>query len=407
MGEPETVASLLPLFELVEDPRVDRTKAYPLSEILFLVVSAVVSGVNLLTDVEKFGQAKLDWLRKFLPYDNGIPSHDTIGRVLGLVEPDALERMFQRWMEATASVTDGVIAIDGQTLRGAIERGNSRSFIHMVSAFASANAVVLGQVRANEKSIEISAIPDLLETLHLKGNVVTIDAFGCQSRIARQIVQAGGDFLIAVKGNQPTLHADIIAAFREVDGADAELFHSQCVVDDKKAHRRKERRECQTLKASNLLEEPDKWPDVKSLIRAIAQRTVGDQESEVSERYFISSIANLSAERALAITRAHWRIENQLHWSLDVAFCEDDCRIYAENAAENLVVIRHIALNMLRSVQGLSGGISSKRNQAGSGQSHLTSRQRTAPSPWRHRYRRTSVSSRRRLRSGLARNVED
>lgn len=364
MGEPETVESLLPLFELVEDPRMDRTKGYPLSEILFLVLSAVVSGVNFLTEIEKFGEAKLDWFRKFMPYENGIPSHDTIGRVLGLIDPDALERMFQAWMEAAASAMEDVIAVDGKTLRGAIKRGNDRSFVHMVSAFASTNAVVLGQVRTSEKSNEISAIPQLLETLHLKGNVVTIDAIGCQTRIARQIAQAGGDFVIAVKDNQPTLHADVIDAFREVDSAETGAFHSQCVVEGKKAHGREERRECHILRAQDLLEQPDKWTDVKSLVRVVARRTVGNKESEVSERYFISSISELSADRALAITRAHWAIENQLHWSLDVAFREDDCRIYAENAAENLVVVRHVALNMLRSVQGLSGGIASKRNQA-------------------------------------------
>lgn len=355
--------SLFHLFSQVADPRVERTKDYPLPEILFLVLSAVVSGVNFLTEIEKFGQLRIDWLRKFLPYKNGIPSHHTLGRVLGLLEPDALERMFQDWMEAAACAVDGVIAIDGKTLRGAIERGNNRSFVHMVSAFASVNGVVLGQVRTHEKSNEITAIPKLLETLHLKGNIVTIDAMGCQSRIARQIVQRGGDFVIAVKENQPTLYADVTEAFREVDGADSECFLSQCVVEGKKAHGRKERRECQTLNAANLLEEPDKWPDVKSFVRVVSQRTVGEK-TETNARYFISSIADLSAEPALETTRAHWRIENQLHWSLDVAFREDSCRIYAENAAENLVVVRHVALNMLRTVQGLSGGVASKRNQA-------------------------------------------
>ena len=353
MGEPETVESLLALFSTVDDPRVDRTKGYPLEEVLFLVLSAVVSGVNFVTEIEKFGEAKLDWLRKFLPYDNGIPSHDTIGRVLGLVNPDALEQMFRAWMKAAASAFEGVIAVDGKTLRGAIGRGNSRSFVHMVSAFASANQMVLGQVRTEEKSNEITAIPRLLEVLHLKGQVVTIDAMGCQSRIAEQIVHAGGDYIIAVKDNQPTLYADVKDAFREIDGADIECFQSQCIADDKSKHGRKERRECQTIDASNLLEQQEKWPSIKSLVRVVAERTVGHKEPTVSDRYFISSIKDVSAERALSHTRDHWTVENQLHWSLDVAFREDDCRVYAENAAENLVVVRHVALNMLRSVKGL------------------------------------------------------
>lgn len=368
MGESETVDSLISLFEAVEDPRVDRTKGYSLAEILFLVLSAVLSGVNHLTEIEKFGQAKIEWLRKFLPYENGIPSHDTIGRVLGLVEPDALERMFLLWMESAASVVKGVIAVDGKTLRGAIERGNRRSFVHMVSAFASANEVVLGQVKTNEKSNEITAIPRLLETLHLKGNTVTIDAMGCQSRIARQIVEGGAEFYIAVKENQPTLYADVASAFEEVDLSGTNGFQSRCETSESKPkHGRRERRECQTLDAEGLLEQPEKWRDVKSLVRVVSHRAgsnASSKDAEGSVRYYISSAENPSAEDALARTRAHWSVENNLHWTLDVAFCEDACRIYAGNAAENLVVVRHIALNMLRSVKGVKGSIPSRRNQA-------------------------------------------
>jgi hypothetical protein len=180
-----------------------------LAEVLFLVLSAVVSGVNFLTEVEKFGQAKIEWLQSILPYKNGIPSHDTIGRVLGMLDPDELERMFVSWTAAVAEQVDGVVAIDGKAVRRAIARGNKRSFVHMVSAFTSANSLVLGQVKVDEKSNEITAIPRLLKLLQLKGAIVTIDAAGCQETIANEIVERGGQFVLAVKNNQRTLFEDV------------------------------------------------------------------------------------------------------------------------------------------------------------------------------------------------------
>ena len=183
MGDAQSMESLISLFEGLDDPRVERTRDYSLAEILFLVLSAVVSGVNFLTEVEKFGDAKLEWLRGILPYCNGIPSHDTIGRVLGMLDPDELERMFVSWMTATAKEVEGVVAVDGKAVRRAIARGDKQSFVHMVSAFASANSLVLGQVKVEEKSNEITAIPRLLDLLHLKGAIVTIDAAGCQEAI--------------------------------------------------------------------------------------------------------------------------------------------------------------------------------------------------------------------------------
>lgn len=363
MGEPQAVEPLISMFQSLEDPRVDRTKDYPLEEILFLVLSAVVSGVNFLTEVEKFGNAKLEWFRTILPYENGIPSHDTIGRVLGMLDPDALETMFASWMASIAGSIEGVVAVDGKTLRRAIARGEDRAFVHMVSAFASANSLVLGQVKTGEKSNEITAIPRLLALLHLEGAIVTIDAEGCQEAIANKIHERGGDFVLTVKSNQPTLLEDIAIAFHEVDIAGKQAFASQFETEEV-GHGRGEYRCCQTLAAADALTHKEKWKHVRTLIRVTSERR-GVGEPTTNERVFVSSIEKLDAERALALTRAHWSIENKLHWNLDVSFREDECRVYAANAAENLVVIRHIALNLLRSVQGLSGGIASKRKQAG------------------------------------------
>lgn len=364
MGEPEQVETLVAMFKNLRDPRVDRTKDYPLEEILFLVLAAVVSGVNHLTRIELFGKTKLDWLRTVLPYKNGIPSHDTIGRVLGQIDPDELERAFVRWMNETAASVEGVVAIDGKTARGAIRRGDDRSFVHMVSAFCSANGLVYGQVKVDEKSNEITAIPRLLDLLFVKGALVTIDAMGCQVAIADKIVERGGDFLIAVKANQETLHEDLGLAFHDVDIRGGDGFLSSHETDAP-AHGRGEWRKCDVLEADGHITHRDKWKHVKSIVRVETERRLTKTAAaETQSRYYISSLEAPDARRALEATREHWSIENGLHWQLDVSLREDECRVYAENAAENLVVVRHIALNLLRSVKNLPGGIEARRGQA-------------------------------------------
>ncbi len=363
MGEPQSMESLVSLFEGLTDPRVDRTRAFPLAEILLLLLAATVSGVNFLTSVEKFGKSQLDWFRTLLPYENGIPSHDTLGRVLGMLDPDELEKMFVAWVTATAAAVDGVVAIDGKTVRRAIGRGETRSFVHMVSAFADANSLVLGQVKIGEKSNEITAIPRLLDVLVLKGAIVTIDAAGCQENIANQIVERGGDFVLAVKNNQRTLFEDIDIAFHDVDIAGKGEFMSQHETEAV-AHGRGEYRRCETLDVGDVLSHAKKWPHVKTIIRVTTERRGRDPKVEAHTRLYISSLDKLDAAKALAITRAHWCVENKLHWVLDVAFREDESRVYAANAAENLVVVRHIALNLIRSVGGVDGGVRSTREQA-------------------------------------------
>lgn len=364
MGEPEQVETLIALFKELEDPRIDRTKGYPLEEILFLVLAGVVSGVNHLTRIELFGKTKLDWLRTILPYENGVPSHDTIGRVLGLLDPDELEPMFVRWMNGAAAAIEGVVAIDGKTARGAVRRGDNRSFVHMVSAFCVANGLVYGQVKVNEKSNEITAIPKLLDLLSVKGALVTIDAMGCQVAIAEKIAERGGDFLIAAKGNQETLFEDLGVAFHDVDIRGGDGFASSHETEEL-AHGRGEWRKCDVLDAEGHITHFDKWELVKSIVRVQSERRLTKTaEPEVHSRYYISSLEAPDACKVLEATRNHWAIENNLHWQLDVSLCEDQCRVYAENAAENLVVVRHIALNLLRSVKGLAGGIGAKQGQA-------------------------------------------
>ena len=301
-------------------------------------------------------------MRTVLPFKNGIPSHDTIGRVLGLLDPDALEEMFRRWMTGVASTLEGVVAIDGKTLRRAIRRGDKQAFVHMVSAFSAANGLVYGQLKTDEKSNEIRAIPQLLKHLCLNGVVVTIDAAGCQEKIVKQIVEQGGDFVIGVKANQPTLQEDIRVAFHKVDMHVGGGFRST-VETEKPAHGRGEWRRCEVLSVTAALTHAEKWASVRSLIRVTSERIVKGNKT-LKSRYYICSIEPLDASRALEMTRRHWAIENRLHWNLDVSFREDECRVYAANAAENLVVVRHIALNLLRSVKGIDGGIVSRRMQS-------------------------------------------
>lgn len=364
MGEPEQVETLVALFKELPDPRIDRTKGYPLEEILFLVLAAVISGVNHLTRIELFGNTKLDWLRKILPYENGIPSHDTIGRVLGLLNPDQLEAMFIRWMNGAAEAVDGVLAIDGKTVRGAVKRGETQPFVHMVSAFCAANGLVYGQVKTDEKSNEITAIPRLLDLLFLKGALVTIDAMGCQVAIVEKIVERGGDFMIAVKGNQETLYEDLCVAFHDVDIRGGSGFMSTHETEEY-GHGRGEWRKCDVLAADGHISHDEKWGHVKSIVRVTTERRLTKTaEPEPHSRYYISSLEAPEAEQALKTTRAHWSVENNLHWQLDVSLCEDQCRVYAENAAENLVVVRHIALNLLHTVKSLPGGLAAKQGQA-------------------------------------------
>lgn len=364
MGEPERFETLVELFEDLEDPRVDRTKEYPLVEILMLVLVATVSGVNQLTRIESFGHAKLDWLRTILPYENGIPSHDTIGRVLGQVDPDELEKNFVRWMTGVAAALEGVVALDGKTARGAVRRGDKRSFVHMVSAFCTANGLVYGQVKTDEKSNEITAIPKLLDMLFLRGALVTLDAMGCQTAITEKIVERGGNFLIAVKANQETLAEDLGVAFHDVDIRGGDAFRSSCETEGL-AHGRGEWRRCDILDASGHLTHDERWKFVKSIVRVQSERrlTTADEPETIS-RYYICSLEAPPAKEILAATRKHWAIENNLHWQLDTSFREDQCRVYAANAAENLVVIRHIALNLLKSAEGLRSGIQARRDQA-------------------------------------------
>lgn len=364
MGPMPDPQAFVEMFATLPDPRVHRTRVHNLESILFLCLCGVICGANDPVHIERFGKARRDFLEKFVDLSGGIPSHDTIGRVLAKLNPDALEALFARWMSAVAKATDqDIIAIDGKTLRRAIDKSRGGAFVHMVSAWSTANGVVLGQVATSEHSNEITAIPRLLELLQLKGCLVTIDAIGCQTEIVDAIVQAGGDYLVSVKENQPKLNAAVMEAF-DVALSRKRWPKGSRSETSEQTHGRTEVRRCWVLDVDESFPDRARWRGLAKIVYVERECTTGGQTS-TGMRLFITSRASLTADAALAAIRSHWQIENKVHWTLDVAFREDESRLRAENAAENLAVVRHVALNLLRSVKGSKVGIKGRRLEAG------------------------------------------
>lgn len=345
----------------IEDPRVARTRKHPLETILVLSVLAVICGADSFVEIARYGKAKQAWLATFIDLSGGIPSHDTIGRVFAALNPVALAQAFQCWTAAMAtSSKEKLIAIDGKTLRRSFKHAGDSAFVHMVSAWSQSNQVVLGQVKTDAKSNEISAIPALLDLLELKGTMITIDAAGTQTAIAERIVEKGGDYLLALKGNQPSLHASVIEYFESRgDGYLLDCFETR---DD--GHGREEVRRAWVSNSVAEISTAERWKGLEKVVRVDSTRTVNGSMSHES-RYYICSRASLTAKQALAAVRSHWGIENGLHWVLDVAFREDECRVRAENAAANFSAVRQLALGLLKQRTETKVGIKIRRSMAG------------------------------------------
>ena len=346
-------------FSDIQDPRQTAKVTYLLYDVLFLTVSAVIAGCQGWEDIEDFGVARLEWLKKYGSFENGIPVHDTIARLISRIEPAHFQSSFIGWMNAITNSTDGdVVAIDGKTLRGSYNRHDRQSTIHMVSAFATANGVVMGQLKTAEKSNEITAIPSLLALLEVKGCLVTIDAMGCQTKIAKTIIDKGADYLLAVKGNQETLFSALRHTLTPVIEGKVKGH-----VTIEQGHGRHEYREYHVLSATALEGDFTKWPSLNTIGVAIHYRKEKDAEATLAFRYYISS-AELDSQRFAKAVRSHWGIENNLHWVLDASMKEDACQIYRGNASENLACCRHISLNMLRAEKTKKASIPRKRRLA-------------------------------------------
>jgi predicted transposase YbfD/YdcC len=358
---------LIDYFAEMTGPRVERTKLHKLEDILTIAICATICGAEGWTEMAFFGECKQSWFETFLELPNGIPSDGTFRRVISALRPDEFEACFQRWTQAVSNHQSDVIAIDGKTLRRSHDAAAGQSAVHLVSAWACENKMVFGQIATDEKSNEITAIPKLLEMLVLDGSVVTIDAMGCQKKIAEKIMNGGGDYIFSLKGNHGILHEEV-KLFMD----DAIAHHSRHPYhgDTDGGHGRVEIRKVWYNENIEWMQDRAQWPGLSSLAAVETQRMIGNTVS-TERRYFISSLSGIDAKTIGQMIRSHWGIENKLHWSLDVSFGEDNCRIRKGFGAENVSRLRRIALNLLKNEKTAKCGIKIKQHKAGWDEKYL------------------------------------
>lgn len=366
---PSTDLDLARAFAGLTDPRVDRTKRHELTDIVVIALCATICGADSWVEVEAFGHAKRDWLKGFLKLPNDIPSHDTFTRVFAALDPAEFQRSFAAWMAAACAATGLVqIAIDGKAVRGA-QRNTFSGRLHLVSAWATENRLILGQVAVPDLANEQSAVPELLKRLDLAGAVVTLDAAGCHADIAERIVGEGGDYVLALKDNQPLLRQAVADRFGAVIEAGPPAAGYDRHEERDAGHGRDETRTCEVLRNVAGLPGQADWPRLGTIAVVCRVCRVGETET-TDVRYFLASL-DTDAATLLALVRGHWGIENQLHWVLDVAFREDTNKTRAGHAGENLAWLRRIALSLLKATPG-KGSMKGKRLKAGWDEAFLT-----------------------------------
>jgi predicted transposase YbfD/YdcC len=341
----------------IKDPRHHNTR-HLLHDMLLIALCAIISGADSWTQVAEYGRSKFAWFEQFLQLPNGIPSHDTFGRLFARIDPKGFQNFFTRWVqEFSESIKGKTVAIDGNTLRGSHDKTNGKSAIHMVSAWASELRLVLGQLKTNDKSNEITAIPELIKTLALQGTIVTIDAMGCQRKITQTIIEEKADYVIQLKENQPTLHQDIALYFQDPANGPFDTYQT---TDGE--HGRIETRQYFATDKIHWLAGKHQWAGIATICMVTRQRQL-DAKTSTETAYFISSLKCHAPTIAQSI-RDHWAIENDLHWCLDICFREDHCRVRKDHAPENLGILRHMAINLLKREKSLKGGLQTKRLKA-------------------------------------------
>jgi predicted transposase YbfD/YdcC len=356
----EESCNFLDYFQDIKDPRIDRKKLYPIEEIFLVTICGVICGSEGWSDLWLFGKRKLDYLRKVLPFKNGIPTDDTFRRFFRSLDPQEFQDRFLAWVKSLQKHNPKFVAIDGKTVRRSYDKGENKGAIHMVSAWCSEQGVVLGQCKTEEKSNEITAIPELLDLLSIKESIVTIDAMGCQRKIADKIIAKGADYILAVKDNQKNLHNEITRFFNRHKSLDfkGRGYEFQHYEETEKGHGRIEIRKYTVIDKTSWMDQRDFWSGLNSICMVESRRMIGDITSKET-RYYISSLA-ADAEKFAKAIRSHWGVENCLHWVLDVVFYEDQLRIRKGYAPQNISIVKHISLNLLRQAKNSFKGVSIK-----------------------------------------------
>ena len=349
-GEIFEATVFLDYFMDLPDSRQPGKVIYPLDEVLLLALLATLAGAEAFTDIARFGEKKVSLLRRFRPFRDGTPPHDRIGDIFATLDAEQFQRCFVAWVASVTGIPAGVIAIDGKTVRRSGRKRDNQAPIHMVSAFAARQRLVLGQVKVADKSNEIIAIPKLLNMLEIEGAIVTIDAMGCQREIAKKIIDKKADYVLALKGNQSSLRDDVelfVAEQKAKDFQDTTISRNQTVDGD---HGRIETRTTTVIHDVAWLQERHDWPGLKGVVMVESIREI-DGKAEYETRFYITSLALLAAQLG-SIVRSHWAVENSLHWVMDMIFRDDECRVRTDHAPANFTTIKHMAHNLLRRAPG-------------------------------------------------------
>ena len=356
--------SLLQYLQNIPDPRVQRTRRHELQSILVVALCATIAGADNCVEMAEFGQQHQDWFERLVPLPSGIASHDTFARVFRLLDAKELERACQKWLAQVAGRVHGTVAIDGKSVRGS-SKGDAHRPLHMVSAWAADMGLLLGQCKVDGKSNEITAIPELLRLLHLKGCIVTIDAIGCQKSIAQQLHEHGADYVLSLKGNQRHMHAVVRKHFEVQDSQ--ERFEENTYTESCSGHGRQELRSYRLSPVPEALQRAAAhWPGLTSVVQVVRRRQQAGSEASEEVSYYLSSLPAHTPAKVLAHSiRAHWSVENQLHWSLDVAMREDAAQSYKDQSPHNQTVLRRMALQVLKNDTSVKIGLQAKRKRAG------------------------------------------